>query len=87
MSDAKPLDTNVAVEFICPRENQATRWGEYVLSLGRDQKGRLLAIITKGHPDLGGNTEVCDVEVVKDRTEAASWFGLALIERPWEPRQ
>ena len=52
-----------------------------------DEKGRLLAIITKGHPDIGGDTEVCDVEVVKDRTEAASWFGLALIKRAWEPRQ
>lgn len=83
MTRVPPLE---GAEFICPREDEATRYGEYFLSLGRDKKGRLLAIITKGHPNVSDQTEVCDITVVEDRECAAAWFGRALIEKPWEAR-
>lgn len=72
------------LEFRCPDENQAVEVDGHTLSLGRDKKGRLLAIITIGHPSVGdGKTEICDVEVVGDRQAAAVWFAKALMWKPW----
>jgi hypothetical protein len=72
----------------CPRENQSVLIGDYYISLGRDESGRLLAIVTKGHPNAGDNkVEVCDIEIVKNLEEAAEWFTKSLTEKPWIPRQ
>lgn len=72
------------IEFRCPDENEAVLADGHYLSLGRDKKGRLLAIITKGHPGIGnGKTEVCDVEIVEDRKAAAAWFAESLVWKPW----
>lgn len=71
----------------CPHEEHAVLVDGHYISLGRDTKGRLLAIITKGHPNAGDQkVEVCSAHVVKNRMEAADWFGKSLTEKPWLPR-
>ena len=58
-----------------------------VMTLGRDDKGRMLAIISRGgHPQrLGsGQCEVLDVEIVKSPKHAKRWFQQQLIAKPWE---
>jgi len=71
-----------------PYEGQTVMIDDYYISLGRNDEGYLLAIITKGHPNAGDkNVEVCDVQVVNNRNEAAEWFAESLTEKPWLPRQ
>lgn len=71
----------------CPKEGHATKIAGHYVSLGRAQDGRLLALITEGHPNAGDEkVTVCSVHVVQDRKEAAEWFAKELTEKPWLPR-
>ena len=71
----------------CPQEENAVKIDGHYISLGRDTKGRLLALITIGHPNAGDkHVVVCSVHVVKDRKEATDWFAKSLTEKPWLPR-
>lgn len=75
------------IQFTCPKEGHATLVDGHYISLGRDSRGRLLAIITEGHPNAGdAETVVCSVHTVKDSLEATVWFAEQLIDKPWLPR-
>jgi hypothetical protein len=50
-----------------------------------DGRPGLLAVISKGSPQLGDlNVEVLDLEIVASQEEADSWFKQMIVERPWE---
>lgn len=62
--------------------------GKFVLNIGRDTKGRLLAVITDGSQKDGDEEIiVLSVEIVKDSTEAQVWFQKQMEEMPWMQRQ
>ena len=58
-----------------------------VLTVGRDKKGGLLAIISDGSPQLGDEeVTILSVKVVKNKKAAREWFKRMTVERPWEER-
>lgn len=58
------------------------------LTVGQDEKGKMLAIISQGQPQLGDqNVIILDVKRVKNMKEARAWYRQMRIERPWETRQ
>lgn len=60
------------------------------LSIGcPDDNGRMLVVISKGHPTFtpGQAVVVLDVETFHDAEEAKRWFERMIIEQPWETRQ
>jgi hypothetical protein len=64
----------------------ALRYGLY-MTTGRDEKGRFIAIVTDGTPQLGHqDVTVLTLEVVEDEADAARWFDRMKQERPWEVR-
>ena len=57
------------------------------LTVGDDPKGRLLAVISEGQPQLGdANVTVLSVKPVKNMKEAKAWYRQMKMERPWEAR-
>ena len=53
------------------------------LRIGRANDGRMLAI---AYEVSGEDVIVLDVEVVKDETEASTWFEKVRVEKPWVNR-
>lgn len=65
----------------------AIRYGLY-LTIGRDSKGRLLALCSDGSPQRGHDDAIIlSVEVVENEAAADAWFMRMQLERPWETRQ
>lgn len=60
---------------------------KYYLTVGKEPKGRLLAIITQGHGQFGDQTIICcTLKIVKNVKEAKKWYKKMIIEKPWETR-
>lgn len=67
---------------------EAVLSGKFILTVGRDTKGRLLAIITDGSKSDGDkDIIVLSVSIVKDTEEAKGWFKQQIEEMPWLKRQ
>lgn len=78
------------VEVSCPKVGESLQLPDgsttLYLTLGRTARGRLLAIISEGHPDIDKECTILDVEAVQPRKQAAEWFTRSLAERPWQER-
>lgn len=59
------------------------------LTVDRDrEKGGMIAVITRGQPQLGDESVVIlSVERFKNMKEAKTWYRRMRVERPWEARQ
>lgn len=48
------------------------------------EKGKLVAVISRGHPQCGDKTVVvCDVTTVNNRHEAKEWYKRQMELLPW----
>ena len=69
-------------------DREAILSGKFVLNVGHDTKGRLLAILTDGSQKDGDKEIiVLSVQIVKNKKEAQVWFNKQIEEMPWLTRQ
>lgn len=61
--------------------------GKYYLTTNPHPRiaGKLLAIITQGHPQAGDKeVKVCSVNAVGSLEEASNWYDSEMRYKPWE---